>query len=267
MQREGSFPRPTATVPATDRPRLRDVFEGAACLGRGLAIVVTTPGLWVIGLLPALLALVVLIGLLVALVLALPGAVAALTPFAAAWPPAERDALRLLIGAVFVVSAVWLAVVSYTALAITFGQPFYETIARRVEAHAATVPVEHRLPWWRTVGRAVRDCILLLTLTAGLSLTLLLIGFLPVVGQTAVPLLGACVTAFFLSVELTSIALERRGLGLGERLRLLWRRRLLAIGFGVAVFVLFLIPLGALLGMPGAVAGGTLLARRLTEAG
>lgn len=226
----------------------------------------TTPGLWAIGLLPALLALVVLIGLLVALLFALPGAVAGLTPFAAGWRPADRDALRLLIGAVLVVSAVWLAMVSYTALAITIGQPFYETIARRVEARAGTVPVGRRLPWWRAVGRSVRDGILLVTLTAGLSLTLLLLGFLPLVGQTAVPVLGACITGFFLSVELTSIALERRGFGLGDRLRLLWRRRLLAIGFGVAVFLLFLVPLGALLGMPGAVAGGTLLARRLAPA-
>ena len=266
MQREGSFRTPTATAPAPDRPRLRDVLDGAACLGRGLRIFVTTPGFWVIGLLPAMLALVVLIGLLVALLLTLPGAVAALTPFAAGWRPGDRDALRLLIEAVFVVSAVWLAVVSYTALAITFGQPFYETIARRVEARAGTVPVEHRLPWWRAVGRAVRDGILLVTLTAGLSLTLFLLGFIPVVGQTAVPVLGACITGFFLSVELTSIALERKGLGLRERLRLLWRRRLLAIGFGVAVLLLFLVPLGALLGMPGAVAGGTLLARRLAPA-
>ena len=67
-------------------------------------------------------------------------------------------------------------------------------------------------------------------------------------------------------MELTAIALERRGLGLAERLRLLWRRRLLAIGFGVAVFLLFLIPVGGLLGMPGAVAGDTQLARRLAPA-
>ena len=35
----------------------------------------------------------------------------------------------------------------------------------------------------------------------------------------------------------------------------------MAIGFGAAVFVCFLIPLGAILVMPAAVAGGTVLAR------
>jgi CysZ protein len=96
--------------------------------------------------------------------------------------------------------------------------------------------------------------------------TLLVLGLVPLVGQTVVPVLGACVTGWFLAVELTAIALERRGLRLGERLRLLWRRRLLTVGFGLAVFVLFLVPLGAVLGMPGAIAGGTLLARRLHPA-
>jgi hypothetical protein len=37
----------------------------------------------------------------------------------------------------------------------------------------------------------------------------------------------------------------------------------MALGFGVAVFACFLIPLGAVLLMPAAVAGGTLLSRRV----
>jgi CysZ protein len=41
------------------------------------------------------------------------------------------------------------------------------------------------------------------------------------------------------------------------------RHRWLALGFGVAVFLCFLIPLGAVLLMPAAVAGATLLTRRV----
>ena len=37
----------------------------------------------------------------------------------------------------------------------------------------------------------------------------------------------------------------------------------MAVGFGAAVFVCFLIPLGAILVMPAAVAGATLLTRRI----
>jgi uncharacterized protein involved in cysteine biosynthesis len=82
-----------------------------------------------------------------------------------------------------------------------------------------------------------------------------------VVGQTVVPVVAALVSGYFLTLELTSIALERRGLRRRERFALLRRDRALSVGFGASVFVVFLIPLGAVLAMPGAVAGGTLLAR------
>lgn len=241
---------------------MRQLLDGAGCLVRGLGIFLSTPGLWLMGLLPALLALAVLVALLVGLVTALPGIVAAMTPFAAGWSPDLRDEVRLLVGAAIVVAALWLSMVSYTALAIAIGQPFYEVISGRVEAREGGVPDVSRGRWWWDAIRMIRDGLLLVVLTMGLGAVLFVLGFVPLVGQTVVPVLGACVTGWFLAVELTAIALERRGLRLGDRLRLLWRRRLLTIGFGLAVFLLFLVPLGAVLGMPGAVAGGTLLARR-----
>ncbi len=212
---------------------------------------------------PALLALLLLIALLVGFVAALPAVAAALTPFAGTWGPDARDTLRLLVEVLLAVSAAWLAVVSYTALAVAIGQPFYEVVARRVDAREGGAPAVRDAPWWQEMGRAFGDGLLLVAITAGIDVVLFVLGFVPVVGQTLVPVLGVCVTGFFLAAELTSIALARRGLRLGARLRLLWRHRLQTVGFGLAVFLLFLVPLGAVLGMPAAVAGGTLLARRL----
>lgn len=247
-----------------DRPRARDLFDGVACVVRGQSIVAGTPALWPLGLVPALIALLLLVALVAGLVVALPIVVGALTPFANGWSPTDRNTLRLLVGVVLAIGAIWLAMISYTALALAIGQPFYEAISRRVEAREGGLPAgEPRPRPWRAAGRAVRDGLLLTAVTAGLSVGLFVLGVVPLVGETVVPVVGACITGFFLAVELTAIALERRGLGLADRLALLWRRRLLALGFGVATFVLFLIPLGAVVGMPGAVAGGTLLARRL----
>jgi uncharacterized protein involved in cysteine biosynthesis len=253
-------------APARSRPR--DLVDGAACLVRGLGIFARTPGLWAMGLLPALIALVALGILLGVLVAELGSLVGALTPFAAAWDPSTRDAVRFVVGLAVVAGSLWLAMVSYTALAIAIGQPFYEAIARRVDEAEGGLdaPVPHT-PWLRDVGRALRDGLFLVILTAGLGVLMLVLGFVPLIGQTVVPVVGACVTGFFLSVELSSVALERRGFRVGDRLRMLWRRKLLAVGFGVAAFLLFLIPLGAVLGMPGAIAGGTLLARRLRPGG
>lgn len=237
---------------------------GAAFLSRGIAVVARSPGLWAIGLVPAVLTLVLVGAGLVGLALQVPRIAEWLTPFAAGWDPGARDTLRALVDLLLIGAGAGLAIVGYTAVTLAVGQPFYEAIARRVDERAGPVPWAADPPWWRSVGRAARDGALLVTLTASSGAVLLLIGLVPVVGETLVPVVGACVTGFFLSVELTAIALERRGLRLGDRLRLLWRRRLLAIGFGVAVFLLFLVPLGAVLGMPAAVCGGTLLARRLT---
>jgi uncharacterized protein involved in cysteine biosynthesis len=240
---------------------------GATCLLRGQALFIGSPGLWPLGLLPALLALVLLVAGLVGLALALPATAAALTPFASGWAEADRGLVRTLVELVLAVAALWLALVSYTALALAIGQPFYEAIVRRVEARegAAPAPAEPATALWAAVGRALRDGLLVVLVTAASSAALFLLGFVPLVGQTLVPVIGVCVTGFFLAVELSSIALERRGLRLSERMRLLWRHRLLAVGFGAATFLLFLVPLGAVLGMPGAVAGGTLLARRLVN--
>ncbi len=245
------------------RGGLRDLFTGAGCLVRGLGAFASTPGLWVTGLLPAVLALAVLAVGLAGFFVALPTIAAALTPMAGGWSETDRTALRLLLEVALAVAGLWLAIISYTALTLAIGQPFYERIARRVEAAEGGAPPEVRVPWWRSVARTLRDGILLAALTAGLGLGLFLLGLVPLAGQGLLPVVGAVVTGFLLAVELTGPALERRGLPLTDRLRLLWRRRLLAIGFGVAALVLFLIPFGAVLGMPAAVAGGTLVARRL----
>jgi len=74
---------------------------------------------------------------------------------------------------------------------------------------------------------------------------------------------GALVGGWALALELTGIAFARRGLRLRDRRRMLRRHRPLALGFGVGVFVCFLIPLGAVLVMPAAVAGATLLTRHI----
>ncbi len=89
------------------------------------------------------------------------------------------------------------------------------------------------------------------------------LGILPVVGQTVVPIAAVFVTGFFLAQELTAIALQRRGIELRERLTLLRARKALAWGFGAPLGIALLVPLAPVLLMPGAVAGATLLTRTL----
>jgi CysZ protein len=133
-----------------------------------------------------------------------------------------------------------------------------------VEALEDGVPVEEvEVAWWRSLRRNLADSLRVLSLTVAIGIPLFFLGFIPVVGQTVVPVIGASVAGWFLALELTGNPFYRRGMRLRERRARLRTRRALALGFGVAVFVCFLIPLGAVLVMPAAVAGGTLLAREV----
>ena len=88
-------------------------------------------------------------------------------------------------------------------------------------------------------------------------------GFVPVVGQTVVPVVGALVGGWFLAVELTGYAFDARGRSLAERRRGLAVNRARTLGLGTATYLLFFVPLGAVLVMPAAVAAATLLAREV----
>ncbi len=134
----------------------------------------------------------------------------------------------------------------------------------KAEGGAPTPPDS---PLWRELLIAVRDGVSVLVRVAAFGVVLFACGFIPVVGQTLVPALGFLVSGFFLTVELTAVALQRRGVPQRERIRLLRARLGLALGFGTPLVLAFLVPLVTVLAMPGAVAGATLLARDLVPTG
>ena len=100
------------------------------------------------------------------------------------------------------------------------------------------------------VPQGLAESALLLAMTLACTAPLFVLGLFPVLGQTVVPVLQALVAGFFLAVELLAIPLERRGLHLARRLRFVWRHRAQTLGFGITAFLLFLVPLMAVLAMP-----------------
>jgi CysZ protein len=236
---------------------------GVGLLGKGFATYVRSPGLLLLGMVPALLAFVVLASGFIAVLVFLGPEARAVTWFANSWSSTPRDLIRVVAAIALVGLSGLIAVVVFTALTLAIGDPFYEKISERVEERfgglVGTVP----LSWWRELLRSIGESIRLIGVSAGIGGLLFIAGFLPAVGQTVIPVLGALVGGWALALELTGVAFARRGLRLRERRKVLRQHRFLALGFGVAVFACFLIPLGAVLVMPAAVAGGTLLTRRV----
>lgn len=237
-------------------------FAGIGFLLRGLQVYRRNPALMVLGLIPALIAFVGLVAAFVALALFVDDLVAFITPYMADWNEHLRRASRVVIEIAVIVVWLVLSVLGYVTVTLLIGQPFYEAISKRVEDQLGGVPGEINVSFWRTLPRSIADSVRVLVVTALFSILIFATGLIPVAGEVAAPVLGAMLGGWVLALELSSVPFERRGLRLRERRRVLRARRSMALGFGVATFVCFLIPLGAVLVMPAAVAGATLLSRR-----
>jgi CysZ protein len=240
-----------------------ELLGGAGLLGRGLRLITRRPRLFLLGAIPPLITSVIFTGLIIALITQLDPAVDWLTPFADGWARGLAKAVRVLIGAALVSGAVLLMVISFTTLTLALGSPLYDKLSESVEGEFGDVP-ELKESVARGIFRALRQALALIAVSAVGALVLFATGFVPVVGQTVVPVVSAIFGGWMLSIELVGSAFERRGmLRLADRRAAMRRRRLRVVGFAVPTFVLLAIPLAGAVVFPVATAGGTLLARQL----
>ncbi|WP_326642666.1 EI24 domain-containing protein [Streptosporangium sp. NBC_01755] len=239
----------------------RSFMDGIGFFFQGLRWVARYPRWWLFGVIPALIAFVLYaVGLYLlgknALDIAAWG-----TPFADGWGEAARTALRALVGLVLFGTGLVLSVVTFTAVTLILGDPFYEKLSEKVEETYGEVPTGYELPLWKSIPRSIRDSLVTLGWLLVFTIPLFFLGFVPVVGQTVVPVLGALVSGFFLTIELTALALERRGMVRKSRFGLLRANKAPVLGFGVLLFLLFLVPFVAVIAMPPAVAGAAIMVR------
>jgi CysZ protein len=242
---------------------VRQFFTGAGLLFRGLGLYLRTPGLIALGIVPALIAGALYTAGVVALFWHLPELAAGVTWFADDWSEGLRTTARLLGGAAVLGLGGLLGVLTFTAVTLIVGDPFYEKISEKVEDRFGGVPDAVEVPWYTSLRRSVVDALRLVGFSILIGIPLFVAGFIPVVGQTIVPVTAAALGGWILAVELTGVPFQRRGRRLPERRLVLRTQRPLTLGFGVAVFLCFIVPLGAILLTPAAVAGATLLSRRV----
>ncbi|MDQ0895095.1 EI24 domain-containing protein [Agromyces ramosus] len=241
---------------------LRRFLSGAAMLMRGFGFWGRRPGAMMLGLIPAAIVFVVILTGLVVLGVQLPAIVEWATPFADAWDEFWATSVRLAVAALTFAGAVLLAAVTFTAITLAVGDPFYERIWKAVELELGGEVPDRGAGFWSAVG----DSAGLIALGAVSALGVGLVGFLPIVGAIAAPVLGTALSGWLLARELTSRAFDARGMSKADRRTVLHGRRAQLLGFGVATQLCFLVPLGAIVTMPAAVAGSTMLARQALDA-
>jgi CysZ protein len=249
----------------TDHTTRTGFFAGFAMgirlLGRGFRLWVTSPRLMLIGAIPGLITLVLIVAAAVALAVNLENISTFLTPFAERWDEVYRTGVRVLVMAALAGAGLLVFVYSYTAITLLIGQPFFEKISERVELNLGGVPHEVEAPILSSIARGIGESLRVLLVTIAIGLGLFILGFIPLIGTVLAWVLGALTGGWFLALELSTVAFERRGIALRQRRAALGAQRSTTLGFGIAVFLLFLVPFGALVTMPAAAAGATLLAR------
>ena len=232
-------------------------------LVRGFKIVFRSPRLLLLGALPALITGFALLAAVVALVVWAPGVITWATPFADSWDPTLREFLRAGIGISLVVGLVAVGLLLFAAITLAIGAPFYERITRHVEKQLGEVTANTSVSWWQSAG----DNTVVVGTSLLVTVLLFLIDLIPVAGEIVGLITGICVNAWLFGLELSAMPLSRHGLTLHERRELLKKRRAMAIGFTLPTYLLCLVPLVAIIVMPAAAAGSTLLAHRLLTEG
>lgn len=250
---------------STPKPgAVSELVEGVLLLGRGLGLVLRRPRLFLLGAIPPFLTSILVTAVLVVLFTQLDTLVPLLTGFADGWSASLVSLVRFLVALALVAGVSLLLVITFTTLTLTIGAPLYDLISEFVDrelTYPPQVPDERLL---RSAGRAVRQSVALIAVSALAAVVLFAAGFVPVLGQTVVPVVSALVGGWLLGVELVGSALERRGvLTLRGRTTLMRGRRLRVLGLCVPTFALLAVPFLGIVVFPVATAAGTLLARQL----
>jgi CysZ protein len=249
----------------TDYPArvIKDFGAGVGLLLRGFRLVFSSPKRVLMGALPAVITAVLLITGWVLLFTNIDSIAGWLTGFADSWSDTWKSVAEVVVGISVIAAVLGLSVLLFTAITLMIGGPFYEYIAEEVEDELGGVPEAEQIGFWRGFVVGLRSTVLLVAVSVACAIPLFFCGFIPVVGQTVVPVVAVCINGYLLGIELTGIPFTRRGRSFKQRRQILATRRGLVLGLAVPTYLLCLVPLAALVVIPAAMAGGTVLSHRL----
>jgi len=216
-----------------------------------------------LGMLPAAIVGVLAIAALVTLIVNIEPVAAFVTPFANDWSELAQGATRFAAGLALILASILIIVNAYTTATLLVGDTFYRKIAAHVESLHGSPQAPAPLGFWKDLRRGFVEGLRVLFPTVSLALLVFALGFIPLVGSIVAATAGALLGGWLLVVELSNIPFESRGMHLTARRRTLRGARARSLGLGAATYLVFLIPFGAVVAMPAALAGATLLTRSL----
>ncbi len=231
-----------------------DFFAGVGYMLRGFGLI-ARPGLRRFFLIPAIVNVVVFVGLSWAGARWFDSLLNLLLPSGDAW---WIELLRALLWTLFAGALLVVMYFAFTLVANLLGSPFNGILAERVERLIA--------PGEPTAIQAAGTLISVISALgnelhkfayfSGFMAMGLIVMVIPFVNLAA-PLVWAVIASWMLTLEYVAYPMENHGLAFKEVRARLRERAMLSFGFGAAVMVATLIPVINLMVMPAAVAGAT----------
>jgi CysZ protein len=222
---------------------LYHIVWGVRFFFSGMRTLIRNPALLSLSLIPMLLTLVLLLGLAVA----------------GAWMVGRFlvDTLsvewRIFAQVLMFLLALLIAYFLYLPVARVLLAPFAEALSRKTHAINAGRTMSQTNQGW---ARAMWEGLKLVMFQLVVALAALALGLaFPPVGAPV----GIAVAIFLGGLDFFDIPLSTRGLRLRKKLRVIWRNKSLAIGFGAAAYLMLLIPVINMMALPVGVVGATLL--------
>lgn len=246
---------------------LGEAVSGAALLLKGVRFLIQRPRLFWLGAIPPLIMSVVFAVLLVLLIGRIDAISAAITGFAAGWAEGLRVTVQVLAGLAVLGATLLVMIISFSTVTMALGAPIYDKISEAVDDELSGGLPSTGEAWTSSLPRALRQSAVLIAISVLAAAPLFVAQFVPVVGQTVVPVISACFGGWMLCFELIGPSFERRGYPrLAQRRAAMQRRRWRVLGFSVPCFLLLAVPFLAVVVFPVAVAGGVFLTRELLAA-
>jgi CysZ protein len=244
---------------------LHSFLSGMGLFWQGVALWGRQPRLMALGAIPGLVTFVLMVVGIVTIMSNLRPLATGLVDIATDSDSGWVTLLEMVAALGIVMGTLLLAIYTFATVTLLVGAPFFERISAHIDSQLGFTAPEVHESRWAALGRGIGEGLLGLVVTIAFGVLLFLINLVPVVGSAIAFTLGASVGGWFLTMELAAFPASQRGyISRRQRKYLLRGQRARSLGFGVMTFVVFLVPGGAVLGMPAASAGATLLVRRAT---
>jgi CysZ protein len=160
----------------------------------------------------------------------------------------------------FVLGFVFIAGVSFTAIATLIAAPFNALLSEKVEGHLSGTPPKNAnatlSETLKDIPRVVNRQLQIMAYFLPRALALLLLFFIPVVNLIASPL-WFVFSAWVLALQFNDYAMDNNYIPFPKMRQLLSQQRFTTLGFGLVALALTLVPVVNFFVMPIAVAGAT----------